>query len=224
MKKYLMGILVSMIAFAVNAQKVVEKQISLNPTSSLDLKLEFADTIQVKQSKDNTLRITATVNINDNQHNDKYELITSVESGFVEIKAKIHDMESIRVPCKNHQGSNYESHDGKCVTMDISYMIEVPAIADLHLKTINGNIIIDHALNTMSIESISGFIDLTVPVTSNLNFNLKTITGGIYTNPELHINMDNYKGNPGGNEAQFKTGTGGNMVKLSTISNDIFVR
>ena len=121
-----------MIAFTVNGQRVVEKEITVKPASSIDLKLEFADTIQVKQSKDNTLRIKAIVSINDNQHNDKYEIIVRDDGDLLKVKANINDMKSIQVPCKNHKGSNYESHGGGCVNIDIYYVIEVPTIANLH--------------------------------------------------------------------------------------------
>jgi len=224
MKKYMIGIIISMIAVAVYGQKVVEKQIGLKPETGIRFKLDFADTIHIKQSKDNRLRITANVKINDNQHNDKYELITGGDSDFITIKEKIHDMESIRIPCNKHHGINFESHDGKCISMDIRYIIEVPVAADLHLETISGNIILDYAKSPMNIESVSGFIDLTIPAGSNLDVTLKTVTGGIYINPEITVNRDNFKGTPGGTETQFKMGSGGNTIKLSTISNDIFVR
>lgn len=213
-----------MIALTVNAQRVVEKQISVKPSASLDLKLDFADTIQIKQSKDNTLRIIATVSINDNQNNDKYELITSEGSDFIKVKAKIHDMESIRVPCKNRKGSRSEYRNGECLTMDINYIIEIPAIADFHIETISGDIIVDNAQSAMSIESISGFIDMSIPAKSNFDLKIKTITGGIYTNHEFSTNIDNFKGGPGGTDGWFKLGVGGNRVKLSTISGDIFLR
>ncbi|NVO12340.1 MAG: hypothetical protein HXX16_20450 [Bacteroidales bacterium] len=224
MKKYIIGFIVSMIAYTVNGQRIVEKQITVKSTSSVDLKLDFADTIQVKQSKDNILRIKAIVSINDNQHNDKYEIIIRDDGDFLRVKANVNDMKSIRVPCKSHKGSNYESHGGECVNIDIYYVIEVPTVANLHIETINGNITIDNALCPMSIESISGFIDLRIPANANLDLNLKTITGGVYTNHEFNISTDNFKGNPGGTNAWFKLGSGGNKVKLSTISSDIFIR
>ncbi|NOU16905.1 MAG: hypothetical protein HOO91_05035 [Bacteroidales bacterium] len=224
MKKYIIGFIISMIAFTVNGQRVVEKEITVKPASSIDLKLEFADTIQVKQSKDNMLRIKAIVSINDSQNNDKYEIIVRDDGDLLKVKANINDMKSIQVPCKNHKGSNSESHSGGCVNIDIYYVIEVPAVANLHIETINGNITIDNALCAMSIESISGFIDLRIPAKANLDLNLKTITGGVYTNHEFNINTDNFKGNPGGTNAWFKLGSGGNKVKLSTISSDIFIR
>ena len=105
MKNYLMGILSLLATVNIYAQRVVEKQLAINPDTRLNLKLEFADTIKIVQSNDNKLRIKATVNINDNLHNDKYELITNESSQSVSVSAKIHDMKSLRVPCKNRRGS-----------------------------------------------------------------------------------------------------------------------
>ncbi len=224
MKNYIILIPIIFIAFHLNAQSIVEKQITLKPTANLNLKLDFADSIQIKQSKDNTLRVKVTVNINENQHNDKYELITNEGSQSVRISAKIHDMESIRVPCKNRVGSNYNYHDGECLTMDISYIIEVPTIENLKIETINGDIIIDNAQSAMSINSISGFIDMSISTKANSDLRIETVTGGVYTNHEFNKGNDHFNGNPSGTDARFKFGSGDKSIKLTTISGDIYLR
>jgi len=225
MKKYIIGIVITLIAYTVNAQRVVEKQVTVKPSASLDLKLDFADTIQIKQSNDNTLRIKVIVNINDNLHNDKYELITNESGDSFTIKAKIHDMESIKAPCKNHyNGSMFYSHDGECLTMDIRYILEVPAIANLRIETISGDIIIEDAKYPMSIKTISGFIDLGIPEKTNSDLRIETVTGGVYTNHEFTKDNSDCESNPGGTDASLRIGSGGNKIKLETVSGDIFVR
>lgn len=224
MKTIITTILSILLTFTLNAQRVVEKKIEINPTSTLKLDLEFADTIHIKQSSDNTLKIKATVSINDNQNNDNYELITNENGSYLTVKAKIHDMESIRIPCKKNGKSMYNYNDGKCLTMDISYVIEVPSIADLRLETISGDIIIDQAKNPMNIKTISGFIDMSIPAKSNSDIRIETVTGGVYTNHEFSKDNDDCDSNPGGTDANFKLGTGDNKIKLTTVSGDIFIR
>lgn len=224
MKKFSILILIVLLAYTINAQRVVEKQITVNPATSLNLKLDFADSIRVIQSKDNTLRIKATVNINDNQHNDKYELVTNEGEQTLTVSAKIHDMKSLRVPCKNRRGANYEYHDGECLTMDIYYIIEVPTIANLKVETISGDIIIDNANNAMTLNTISGFIDMSIPAKSNADLKIETVTGGVYTNHEFNKEKDNCDSSPGGTDVKLKIGSGGNRIKLETVSGDIFLR
>jgi len=224
MKKYIIGIIIPLLAFTVNAQRVIEKQITVKPTTSIDLKLDFADSIQIKQSKDNSVKIKVTVNINDNLHNDKYELITNEGIEILRVSAKIHDMKSLRIPCKNHIGSNYDYHDGECLTMDISYVIEVPSIANLKIETISGDIIIENAQSSMTINSISGFIDICISTKANSDLRIETVTGGVYTDHEFNKVKDECESNPGGTDASFSIGSGGNRIKLETVSGDIFIR
>ncbi len=224
MKNYVVGIISLLATFNLNAQRVVEKLITVNPSTNLELNLDFADTIHIKQSKDNSIRIKAVVNINDNQHNDKYELITDEGSQSLRVSAKVRDMESIRVPCKNQHGSSFGYHDGKCLSMIINYEIEVPTLADIKVETISGDITIDNGNCPMSIKSISGFIDLTIPATSNSDISISTITGGVYSNQEINKEKSDFDSNPGGTRANIQLNSGGNRIKLNTISGDIFLR
>lgn len=224
MKKYIIIIGITICAYLANAQRVVEKQIEVKSTCSLTLDLDFADSIIIKQSNDNSIRVKVMVNINDNLNNDKYELITSEGGQSLRMSAKIHDMESIRVPCRNHHGASYNFDNGKCLSMNIKYEIEIPTITYIKLETISGDVIINKSNCPMSIESISGFIDLSIPYSANSEIKIQTVTGGVYTNHEYDNSSDRCRSNPGGTDANFRLGNGENRIRLSTVSGDIFVR
>jgi len=223
MKKINLIVLLIITAVSVNAQRIVEKQVSAKSTTDLDLNLEFADSIRIKQSMDNSVHIKATVNINDNQNNDKYELITNENGDNITIKAKIHDMNSIRIPCNNRKGNSY-NYDGKCLTMDIYYEIEVPSIANLKIKTISGDIIIEKGIYPMYLESISGFIDLYVPSKADADISVNTVTGGVYSNIDINKSNSNLDSSPGGTDGTIRLNNGGNRIKLHTVSGDIYIR
>lgn len=223
MKKFNLIVVLIITTLTVNAQRIVEKQISAKSTTNIDLNLEFADSIRIKQSKDNLVHIKATVNINENQNNDKYELITNEDGDRLNIKAKIHDMNSIRIPCNDRKGSSY-NYDGKCLTLDIYYEIEVPSIANLKLKTINGDITIEKVMYPMYLESISGFIDLYVPSKADADVSVNTVTGGVYTNLDINKNNSDLDSHPGGTDGTIKINNGGKQIKLHTISGDIYLR
>jgi hypothetical protein len=224
MKKYIIGVVTLLVTFNLNAQRVVEKQLTVTPTTNLELNLDFADTIHIVQSKDNSIRIKAIVNINNNLHNDKYELIADEGGQTLRISAKVHDMKSIRIPCENHKGSSYEYHDGECLTMDINYEIEVPVLADIKVETISGDIIINLRTCPMTLKSISGFVDLSIPTTSNSDISISTITGGVYSNHDISKEKNSCDSNPAGTRVNFRLNSGGSRIKLNTISGDIFLR
>jgi len=224
MKNTLVIIAFLISVYNLKAQRVVEEQIAVKPTATIALKLDFADSILIKQSKDDNIRIKAIVSINNNQHNDKYELIVSESNDFIKVKAKINDMESIRIPCNDHRGTNYSYSNGNCLTMDIIYEIEIPTIANLSIETISGDITIDNPNSPMDVRSISGYIDLSINPKTNSNIKVETVTGGVYTNHEFNKDSDHCDSNPGGTDASFKIGSGGNRIKLETVSGDVFIR
>ena len=224
MKKYILAIAISCSLLTVFAQRIVDKQITVKPDTKIDLKLDFADSIHIKQSNDNILKVKVLVNINDNLHNDKYELVTNQDNQYLDISAEIHDMNTIRVPCRNSKGSHYVNYDGNCLTMDIYYEIEVPQVSNIRIETICGNIIVDKGINPMQLKSISGFIDLSIPSTSNLDIKIGTVTGGVYTNYVYNKDSDDWESHPCGTEAYIRIGKGGNKIRLETVSGDIYLR
>ena len=223
MKKFNLIVALIITTLAVNAQRIVEKQISAKSTTNIDLNLEFADSIRIKQSNDNSIHIKAIVSIKNNQNNDKYELITNENGDKLSIKAKIHDMNSIRIPCNNRKSNSY-NYDGKCLTLDIYYEIEVPSIANLKLKTISGDITIEKGIYPMYLESISGFINLYVPSKADAEVSVNTVTGGVYTNLDINKSNSDLDSHPGGTDGTIKINNGGNRIKLHTVSGDIYLR
>lgn len=205
-------------------QRVIDKQVDVKPNAAIDLKLEFADSILVKPSTDNNFRIKAVVSINDNQHNDNYELNISESSETIKVKAKIRDMESIRIPCKNRKGTYYGNSNGKCLTMDIRYEIELPSNTSVKLETISGDITILNAKNPMILKSISGYIDVNISSKFDSDIQIGTVTGGVYSNIEINKDNGYCHSSPGGTDATIRIGKGGSTIKLETISGDIFIR
>lgn len=224
MKKFLIITAILVSFCKLYGQRVVDKQVEIKQNATIDLKLEFADSILIKPSSDSNFKIKAVVCINDNQHNDNYELNISEGSENIKVKAKIRDMESIQVPCKKHKGSYYGNSNGKCLTMDIRYEIEIPINANVRVETISGNITVQNAKNPMIIKSISGFIDINISPKFDSNIKIETVTGGVYSNFEINKDSGYCHSNPGGTDATLRIGKGGSAIKLETISGDIFIR
>lgn len=97
----------------------------------------------------------------------------------------------------------------------------------LILSTISGNIDIvcnDIAANTpFSINSVSGDIDIAIPGNAAINLEMRTVTGGFYSDfdfPETDQDMKRV----GGNRFSYKLNGGGSKFSLVTVSSNIYLR
>lgn len=76
-----------------------------------------------------------------------------------------------------------------------------------------------------AITSVSGAIDVTLPGDAKVNFNMRSITGEIYT--DFNMNMKNKEKNMhqiGGNLIESSINGGGVTMNLKTVSGNIYVR
>ncbi len=97
----------------------------------------------------------------------------------------------------------------------------------LILSTISGDIDIicnDITANTpFSINSVSGDIDISIPENAAINLEMRTVTGGFYSDfdfPEPEKDMKRV----GGNQFSYKLNGGGSKFSLVTVSSYIYLR
>jgi lia operon protein LiaG len=97
----------------------------------------------------------------------------------------------------------------------------------LVLSTISGNIDIvcnEIAANApFSINSVSGDIDISIPGDAAVNLEMRTVTGGFYSDfdfPEPDKEMKRL----GGNQFSYKLNGGGSKLSLVTVSSNIYLR
>jgi len=97
----------------------------------------------------------------------------------------------------------------------------------LVLSTISGNIDITFGSissdKPFSVNSISGDIDITLPVKTATDLELRTITGGFYSDFDL-TSTDNDLKRIGGNKLNFPLNGGGFKFSIVTVSGNIYLR
>ncbi len=97
----------------------------------------------------------------------------------------------------------------------------------LVLSTISGNININFTTLTkdrpISLASISGEIDVTVPAKTGVDIELETISGGIYSDFDFP-NDDKKMKRIGGNTIKTELNGGGANMKITNISGNIYFR
>jgi predicted membrane protein len=192
----------------IQAQQIIEKHIDFSGKESLTLNIQIADSINLHTWNKNEVFVTASVNINDNKDNEAYTTFFDESGNTVVVNAKFKD--------KYFKGKN-----NCCNTTDIYWQVYLPEKTDFKIETINGNITIAGQTEKMSVKSISGYIDLAVPVNRKADIDFSTISGTIYSNHELALNKM-HTGIP--TKIVEKLNNGGDPIKLETISGDIFFR
>jgi len=193
--------------FKANAQKLIEKHIDFTQKTNIVLDLQIADSIKINTWNKNEVFAKASININENKDNEIY-LTTFDNSGSeVTIKAKFKQ--------------DYFKGKNNCNKSDIYWEIYIPENTRFSIKTINGDIIIDGKTSEIDANTISGFIDLTVPESKKADLSFKTISGTIYSNHEFKLTTKKHFAT---SEIKENINGGGNYINLETISGDIYFR
>jgi hypothetical protein len=191
-----------------SAQQKTEKHIDFAGKESLQLNIQIADSIDIQTWNKNEIYLKASVNINENKDNEAY-LISFDETGnTVEVKA-------------NFKKDYFKGKDDCCCKSDIRWKVMVPEKTPFSLETINGNITIAGETREMKVKSISGFIDLAVSKNRQADIEFSTIAGTVYSNHDLVLKDMNKSSH---SIIKEQLNNGGPLIKLETISGDIFFR
>ncbi len=232
----LIGLLLSTIGLS--AQKKITENASSNGIDDVFVHVKFADNIEIKQWNKKEVAVEATVNINDNEHNDYFSFKADQIGSTYTVKSDYGDF------FKKHGNRTYYSNTDKdddacnCNNkLDITYVIYVPKnmslkvksisgnaqvdsyTGDLHLDLISGDIDVKKHSKNMRLKTISGDIDVYV---SDAYFEAKTLTGGIYSDLDIDFSQSKKRNHSNKITATIKNGNA--TLKLSTISGDIFLR
>ena len=214
-----------------SAQRQVEKTVALKGGQDIFLDFKFADDIRVEQWNKNEVQVKSEVTIDDGEGNDAFSLQVDETSGSVEIKSDFGDYFKSKNKDKNYWNNRHSN-------TEIDYVVYVPMGATLKIKSISGSVeansyegflktdliagdvTIKNYDGEMHLKTISGDVDVTF---KSAEVNAKTLTGTIYAN--LDIDMEGNGNRSGGhNNIKGKINNGGKLVKMETISGDIFLR
>ncbi len=205
--------------FTINmpAQETFEKEVNLKSNQVVSLELKFAENINIKTWDKNKLYIKAVV-----EHNFKekleFELLEHNENNELEIEEKIKNLDKKK---SINMGSN--NNDDNCINLKINYDVYLPANAELSIKSISGDIEVKSMTNTLTLETISGFVDVSLDAKGKYDIVCSTITGEIYTDLKLDKNAQP-KHDIVGSKLKTSLNGGGKSIKLKPISGDLFIR
>lgn len=147
---------------------------------------------------------------------------------------------SIKIPKK--VSLVYDAADWGGGDINISSLegeVEVKATnADINLKNMSGPVVVNNVSGDItvvysnynssrpsSISAVSGFVDITLPPSAKANFQLKTVSGEIYSGIDLTLKKkDNDLAMIGGNQIEGTLNGGGPEINVNAVSGDIYLR
>tara|TARA_R110002051_G_scaffold100682_1_gene171070 strand:+ start:2071 stop:2805 length:735 start_codon:yes stop_codon:yes gene_type:complete len=222
-------------------KKVIEKTTSTG-IEDVYVNLKFAKNIIVKNWNKNEISVEATVNLDDNEHNDYFSFKADKIGETYKITSEYGDYFK---KYKSYYTSDCDDKDGKKKNINykeshsniVNYVIYVPEKMQLKVKSISGdvetetyvgilkldlisgNISVKKHSKDMHLKTISGDIDVYI---SDAKLEAKTLTGGIYS--DLDIDFDKNKKHGVGSKIVTTINKGTAFLKLDTISGDIYLR
>lgn len=229
MPRFLYLLLVVAMARPAAAQKIIEKTAPVTAGQRVFLDLRQATSIRVRTGAAGQLSLKATVSINQNRLNDALQLTVAPTAEQLRVTADF-DKEMLK---KAQPGdcASYDDHGhgrnmwyGQQVCDDIAYEITLPADVALRVFTYSGNVDIVGFSNAIEAKSLSGFIDVAWPSNKGAEVSLKTLNGEVYTDQDIAFNTALRRNPDFGYWLQGTLQGSGPVVKLESISNDVYFR
>lgn len=208
MKKIAIFIAACLCLPSVNAQKIVEKHMNFYGKESLEIDIQIADSIDITTWNKSEVFATASVNVNDNKDNDAYRVLFEESGSIPRINAAF-------------DNNFFRRKENNCTKAEIMWKIYLPEKAKFNVETINGDVTITGSTDEMKVKTVSGFIDLAVPIEKKADIRFSTVTGTVYTNHNLAL-AD--KPHDYSSRIVQRMNGGGSSIDLETVSGDIFFR
>jgi hypothetical protein len=114
--------------------------------------------------------------------------------------------------------------------------IDVKSCHDIELKDVTGPLVLStisgdiditfssiNSVKSSSVNSISGDIDITIPLKTATNLELRTVSGGFYSDFDFSETQKDLR-KVGGNELSFPLNGGGFKFSIGTVSGNIYLR
>ena len=237
MKKQIVTLALALACLTVHAQKTIERNFDHNDRY-IELKVPFANDIQIKTWDKQTVYFKAELSTEDNQFLELYELDVFETSGALTITAKPEDIfEAMYDAWKSeNKGKKKRSYYHTQKDYEFNYTLYVPKNAQFRVSSINGdmkaevvdgnltadlingNIEIDRFSGNLDLSTINGEIDLKVAGGSMV---AETIHGDIYADEGLQLaSSDRHVGQ----KVSQKISNATTQLRLNTINGNMYLR
>ena len=208
------------------AQKIIEKSADLAAGQRVFLNLRQASSIRIRAGVAGKMTMKATVSINSNRLNDALQIDLNQTGNELRLTADFDRKMLLQAQpgdCPNTTGER-NIWFGQQVCDDITYEITLPADVALRVYTYGGNVDIAGFTNSIDAKSLGGFIDVAWPAAKGAELSLKTLEGEVYIDQDIAFSTDRRKNSIVGYQLHGTLSGSGPLVKLESISNDVYFR
>ena len=197
--------------------KKVTERVEVTGQERLDLDFAFASNITFETWDRQEVRVEVEVEINGGEDNDLFSMSShkTANSIYVEMDEDLW----------KSTGKKKERGNNCSFTSKINYKVWLPKGLRVEANTISGDFEFDYFGAAMNLKTISGTIDVTVPVKYGFDFNAKTISGEVYS--DIDIQFPNRKEGLRqivGQDFKGRINQGGTISDFETISGNIYLR
>lgn len=247
MKKLVIILLALTVHLNMNAQRVIEKNINYDG-QLVNIEVPFASEIELKTWNKPNVYVKANLTTEDGQFLDLYELDIKESKNRIDIVSKAEALlKKYQEVYKKEYSLDKKDNNGNTITYDniiihdgmkykFDYVIYVPEGAEIKLSSINGNlksevikgdftadlingnIDIEEYSGDMVLNTINGEINLTV---GDSYLTAETIHGNIYADENIDFTSETRMV---GQHIESKNKAGSNILKLSTINGNMYLR
>ncbi len=194
--------------------KKVTESVKVASEKELSLEFPFANKIKFETWDKQEVLVEVDVEINKGKNNDMFALKSSKRGTSIHIEMDEDVWDEVQ---KDSDCNNWNTK--------IDYVVYLPKNMELTAKTISGNFEFTYFDSPVSLNTISGEIDMTVKQQQSMDFSAKTLTGEIYT--DLDIKFP--EGKEGlrqivGQKIKGRISKGGKRSEFETISGHIYLR
>lgn len=218
-----------------NAQKTVTKHYETSNVSEAFFHLKFAKNIEVKNWNKQTVKVVATVNLNENTDNDMFNLTEKRDGDILKIKSDYTNFFN-----RKKKSKGVINNDCDCCNhnkIEVNYTVYAPKKIKVKVKSISGNLLIGKLKNdvearlvsgninvkktskNMNLATVSGDIDVAL---KNAEFKAETVTGTVYSDLDIDFNTGRKKAYH--NKIFGTVAKGTNKLRLKTVSGDVLLR
>ncbi|WP_291859560.1 DUF4097 family beta strand repeat-containing protein [Marinilabilia sp.] len=202
MRKILFIFLIIIPSIASKGQLVINKNLEWSDGKEVQIDLAILDSAKIETWNENYIALEIFVDINNNKNNDWYHLETNDSRNLILVKSSF------------AKKKNFNA--------DIFANIKLPKNCPLTFETIHGNIQLTGHEAPFSINTISGFIDITLNAEESFNFHIESIAGKVYT--DLPLEQEKTDTPLVGTDMEASINGGKKAVNLKTISGNIYIR
>lgn len=212
-------------------QRIEEKTFSADSDETIRLNLRFGENIIVKGWDRNEVSFRAVIEVNSGRLNDAFVANYSEGIGGIRIetdfdKDKLEDGRASDCPDRKYSSYSWNNDgDQKVICSNITFELYVPRNSDLQLETIAADVELYDLNGPIDAKSISGYVDLSWPEMNGADISMQTVSGEAYSNLD-NLTFKNRKEELPlvGYELRGAIGSGGPMVRLESVSGDVYLR